>query len=391
MCGIVGAIMKPENGFSIQAENCFYQMLEADTFRGDDSTGVIFVNNDTSFGIMKDVFPATYITDTIKSSEQGRRAYMKGKAMIGHNRKGTIGGVSEDTAHPFVVGDNFSMVHNGTLRNHKALADTVVDSEALAIHLSKVLVENFNKHDFEEAIGKVNGAFAIAAYNQDSHCVYLTRNSERPLAYVETPVGVFFASEVLMLQWICFRNNLLTKDTIPIEIPPNVLVTIDLDKNKVTKEEYVPKKAIPPSKITGGGGANMGSGLGGRVVTLGTKGLSKNQYKSIYRHWVGRRVEFFVDDFIETDFPNTIGQGSHIVNLMGESDTFTCSHTVVGKFDLHELEANDLSFVDCLFSGNVSDMSFNKATGSITIILNDLKKVPKSTLLLTNENKSTVH
>ena len=89
-----------------------------------------------------------------EKSDMGKRVISKGKALIGHNRKATVGSVNNATAHPFVVGDSFAMVHNGTLRNHKALADTVVDSEALAIHLSKVLVEDFDKLKFEEEIGK---------------------------------------------------------------------------------------------------------------------------------------------------------------------------------------------------------------------------------------------
>jgi glucosamine 6-phosphate synthetase-like amidotransferase/phosphosugar isomerase protein len=39
MCGIVGMVVKPNNGFSVKTENVFNQLLYADAVRGEDSTG----------------------------------------------------------------------------------------------------------------------------------------------------------------------------------------------------------------------------------------------------------------------------------------------------------------------------------------------------------------
>jgi len=391
MCGIVGTVVKLRNGFTKTTEDCFYQMLLVDALRGEDSTGMIFVETDSSFGIMKDAYSSQYVIDDFKGSVLGKGAWTKGKALIGHNRKATVGAVSQDTAHPFVVDERFAMVHNGTLRNHKALADTVVDSEALAIHLSKVLVEDFNKEDFEAAMGKVEGAYAIAAYSQDTDKLYLTRNAERPLAYLDTSEGLFFASELMMLYWICSRNNVTMKNTEPKWLKPNELLTFDLRTNALTLLDYVPKKAMPvirhTVRVTG---KDKAIGQGGPAATS-DKSVSKSQFKYMRNHWSGRALEFYADDFIEKDYPNTIAEGSHEVSLMGESDSFACSHTVHGEYDLHDMAPGNTQLLDCLYTGIVSDMTYNKRTGSITFTLTGIKQVPRPTLLLTYENQSTLH
>jgi predicted glutamine amidotransferase len=391
MCGIVGTVVKLRNGFTKTTEDCFYQMLFVDALRGEDSTGMIFVETDSSFGIMKDAYSSQYVIDDFKDSVLGKKAWTKGKALIGHNRKATVGAVSKDTAHPFVVDEKFAMVHNGTLRNHKALADTVVDSEALAIHLSKVLVEDFNKEDFEAAMGKVEGAYAIAAYSQDTDKIYLTRNAERPLAYLDTSEGLFFASELMMLYWICSRNNVTMKDNDPKWLKPNELLTFDLRTNALTLLDYVPKKAMPVIRHTVRvAGKDTTIGQGGPVATS-DKSVSKSQFKHMRHRWLNRALEFYADDFIEKDYPNTIAKGSHEVNLMGESDSFVCSHTVYGEYDLHDMAPGNVQFLDRLYTGIVSNMTYNKVTGSITFTLTGIKQVPQPILSLTYENQSTLH
>ena len=389
MCGIVGVAIKAINGFNMFTENTFYQMLLADSFRGEDSTGVVFVENDSSFGIMKEAFSSTYLIENFKDSDQGKAMFNRGKALIGHNRKATLGAISETTAHPFVVGDQFALVHNGTLKGHKALADTVVDSEALAIHLSKVLVKDFDKSAFEEAIGKVNGAYAVVAYNQDAHCLYMFRNSERPLAYLETSAGLFFASEAAMLHWICGRNGLIEKDTEVKLLPENTLLTMNLDDNKITMEEYIPKKATH-SLTTGVLTAIKTIGWAGRVACT-NKGLSKNQFKAMNRQWTGRKIEFYADDFVERDYPNTISNGSHLLKLMGESEQFTCPHSIFGDYDLYDLPVGTTEYLNCLYSGTISGMDYNKATGHVVISVFDVKKTPVLKKGATNEDVYTVH
>ena len=388
MCGLVGAIVSYNNGFTAKTEDVFYEMLYADVLRGSDSTGMIFVENDASFGIMKDAHSAEWVIPDFQKSDMGKRVIAKGKALLGHNRKATMGSINKNTAHPFVVNDSFAMVHNGTLRNHKELADTVVDSEALAIHLSKVLHKDFDKVLFEEAIGKVNGAYAIAAYQQENNTVYLTRNSERPLSYVITPMGMFWASESDMLVWICRRNGLDIKADNLHHLPPNVLLSYDLDTNIREEVAYTPKKPTPAPTMATGTVAGRGMVYGNNTRF---KSVSKNQYKAIRNQWMGRRIGFYVEDYVEKEFPKTIVEGAYELQLIGESDEFTCQHTVYGEFDIKDMAPDDNTFLDCLYSGLISGMSFNKITGSIAFYTIDVKRVPTPVLKLAYENKSTIH
>jgi predicted glutamine amidotransferase len=374
MCGIVGAVIKARNGFTKPTEDSFTQMLFADTLRGDDSTGIIYVHNDGGFGIAKEAYAAPYVIDAIMDIPEVKQMYSRGKAYIGHNRKKTVGSISNETAHPFVVNDTFAMVHNGTLRNHKELADTVVDSEALAIHLSKVLTADFNKETFEEAMGKVNGAYAVVAYNQDTDCVYITRNAERPLTYVETTDGWFWASEGAMLGWILGRNGINLKDVQFKSLAPNSLLTINLDKNTATVMEYVPKKAIPATTV---------AGTKVKVITAKTpqhgskpNRLSKQQFKTLKRKWFGDRLFFYADDYVEKNFPRTIMDGETDVMLIGNSDEFTFDHTVSAPYNINSLPKGEWEFTDCFFTGIVEDMTFDKATGWVTFHLTGGKLVP---------------
>ena len=375
MCGIVGCVIKALNGFTKYTEDAFYQMLFADTLRGDDSTGVIMVNNDTSFGIMKEGYAAPWVIDTIKQDDMARAMYSKGKAYIGHNRKKTMGAVSDETAHPFVVNDTFAMVHNGTLRMHRELADTEVDSEALAIHLSKVLTNDFDQEKFEEAIGKVNGAYAIAAYNQDTDKVYLTRNNERPLTYVETKEGWFWASEAGLLYWILGRNSIDLKDVEFTSLKPDSMLTIDLEKNTSEVLEYKPKKAM----VTVATGTTTGTvKTKAHTVATGTaRRISKQAFKAFKRRIHMERIFFYGEDYVEKNFPRTLADGETIVNLLGINDDLIFDHTVIAEYDLDKAPADCLDFCDKLYTGIVTHAEFDKGTGWVTLYVSDASMVPK--------------
>ncbi len=394
MCGIVGVAVKAKNGFCNKTQDSFYQMLLVDSVRGEDSTGVVFVENDSSFGIMKEASPSWYTETAFKSSTIGKAMWNMGKAMIGHNRKQTSGKISDRNAHPFVVNDSFAMVHNGTLYGHKDLADTEVDSEALAIHLSKVLNKDLTKEKLEEALGKVYGAYAIAAYNKDTNSIYLTRNKDRPLSYVETPEGVFWASEYMMLYWILSRNGIDVSKTAPQTLKEDTLLTINLEDNSVTLMEYVPKKATPPAKQVGyfrtyqNPPTHVGKARG--ASGLSNVEISKNAFKRIKHTWIGKDMTFFVDDFVEKNFPRTIAQGETEVIILGESDSFYFPHTVRAEINILNFAPEDYAITDSLYRGTVADATYDKVTGSITFIMGATQKVPTS-YKATNENLIALH
>lgn len=376
MCGIIGAAISGVYGFDKKTEDTFYQMLYANALRGDDSTGVIFIEQDSSFGIMKDTYSSAFVTNEFLNSTMGKSMWTQGKAMIGHNRKKTSGAINDANAHPFVVNDNFALVHNGTLYSHKQLADTEVDSEALAIHLAPVLSDTFDLEKFEEAIGKVYGAYAISAYSQKTNSIYLARNDQRPLSYIETKEGVFWASEAPMLWWIAARNGLTLKDVEVKHMAANSLVTIDLSTNNVTVTDYVPKKAQTPVHTT--------KGTGGTVTTYTPTNtskptrISKNGFKLAKKNWLGKSLRFWVDDYLEKNFPSTIADGETIVTLMGETEMFYNDHSVIAEFDIDNLVSASSAITGQLYYGTVADMTFNRKTGHVTFYITDADPVALS-------------
>lgn len=95
---------------------------------------------------------------------------------------------------PYTSG-NWSIVHNGTIANDKELRTndlpTTIDSAAIAeqlAHTHGTLV------DFAEVIRKLRGSYAILATHRDHTDKLFVAANYRPVWYIETPYGVFFAS-----------------------------------------------------------------------------------------------------------------------------------------------------------------------------------------------------
>jgi 7-cyano-7-deazaguanine synthase len=110
--------------------------------------------------------------------------------------------VSEDQ-QPYLLG-NWSIVHNGTIANDKELRthklSTRIDSAAVAEILEgdyprKIpgALRGSAKH-FLDKIRKLRGSYAILAHTWDEPDQILIATNYRPVWYVHTEFGVFFAS-----------------------------------------------------------------------------------------------------------------------------------------------------------------------------------------------------
>lgn len=381
MCGLVGVALKHSRGFYKKQEDIFFDLLYADALRGDDATGIVFVEKDGAFGIMKEASPAYYCRDTMRESKLNKGMMQWGRAMIGHNRKATVGQIKDDTSHPFVVDKKFAMVHNGTLYSHKKLADTVVDSEALAIHLSKVLTTGFNKENLEEEIGKVDGAYAIVAFDQPTNSIYITRNAQRPLAFIETDEAIFWASEYGMLSWVLNRHGIDLQKAKSAIAKEDHLYTIDLVKGEMKEEEFKPKKPQPVTKATAvvtGGNTKVkdtSSGL--------TTSLSKNMFKSIKKKLIWSSLNFWADDYIEHNFPHkNIEDGETKVNLLGSILQETAlgeDHSVVASIDMKDYPMlSGANLLTHMYTGRVYEMTFNSRTRQATLYMDRVTIIPKS-------------
>lgn len=329
MCGLVGLIHNTNAGFNQKDLDVFEQMLYIDALRGEDATGVACVNTLQGATVYKEAtHSAWFVYD--KEYDTGKQEFVKnGKALLGHNRKATMGGRKDEHAHPFTFDDRFVFFHNGTLNNHRKLANTEVDSEALGLFLTKCEGDVVK---IAELLEQVNGAYACVWYDAEKHKVYFLRNHERPLSFVVFENGsIAYASEAWIAVGPGIRNYYKVKETINIDV--GTLYSIDLSTIIPTIEkELIPKKATPSV-------AHTSTVIGG--ITKQLVGVGKRQIKGLLNDIKTKYVGFFVDDLQCTAFEP---QASEVYDYV-----FTGTHDnypgTVFKFiskDLFPYEADEM-------------------------------------------------
>jgi hypothetical protein len=217
MCGLVGVITKLKNGFTKQQSEIFDNLLFVDQLRGKDSTGIFLVTNDGTMDMAKEASNATDFRTRPEYTRLLTKSISRGAALIGHNRAATKGSIIDENAHPFVVDNRITLVHNGTLwGDHKKLADTEVDSHAIA----HVIHENGD--NVEAALKLLTGAYALIWHDYLNKTLNIVRNKERPLHWMETDDCWIWASEANMLHWIAMRFD-LKLTTKPVALPEDTL------------------------------------------------------------------------------------------------------------------------------------------------------------------------
>lgn len=207
MCGIVGAFSTTARYYKSPLVSFFRQALFADTFRGEDSTGIaVMAPKDEQPSVYKKALAAPDFLQ-LKRVEMLLDPSVGGvNWMLGHNRAATKGGVSHETAHPFQEG-TITMVHNGTVVNHRELQDGqnyTVDSEAIC--------HSLYINGLDETVKTLNGAFTLVWHDSSDDSLNIIRNEERPLwiAVAEGSEDLLMASEGSMIQWLAGRNAIKT-------------------------------------------------------------------------------------------------------------------------------------------------------------------------------------
>lgn len=244
MCGIVGIVTKHSQGFFKPDLDLFEQMLLCDSIRGLDSTGVIAVLKNRQARLLKHNTHPLNMMASQEWQDVQKLAINEGRILIGHNRKATSGDITNQNAHPFVNGP-IVLVHNGSISNWREIyPDAKVDSQALSY--------GFSTEGVVSTLRRVNGAYAIAWYNLEERKMYLIRNSERPMALLETSSQLIFGSELAMLYWLVGRqqNAGILKDSAR-QLPAKHLITISLTPTfnieiKDMTEELKPKQVSLP-------------------------------------------------------------------------------------------------------------------------------------------------
>lgn len=162
MCGIVGYIGKKE------ALPILIQGLRDLEYRGYDSAGVAVLDGGT-INREREVGKVDFLVRKIDGKK------LLGTTGIAHTRWATHGGVTEQNAHPHVVGKGkLAIVHNGIIENYrelkKELKDQNLQSETDSEILGQLIFENY-EGDLLKAVKKVlprvRGTYGLLAMHAD--------------------------------------------------------------------------------------------------------------------------------------------------------------------------------------------------------------------------------
>lgn len=326
MCGLVGVLTKfGSSGLSVVESDNFDTLLYVDAIRGYDSTGVFGVNRWGNLEWFKAVgAPGRLLGDKLYK-DYSNELIRSGVAMIGHNRKATVGAIDDVSAHPFTEG-HITVVHNGKIDNAKALEPSVsVDSHSVAYL--------FEREDYHTALSKLVGAFALIWYDAKAQKIYWCRNDKRPLSIFETTQSYYIGSENDMLEWVVGRSSAtIQKRT---EIKPGDVWSYNVVTNKVDVEENVFNPVftyLPPSTPSQTAGQQHSTGKHG----TNNKGNGRSR---LSREKAGTTIKFELYDYKEvpdaTGKFDSIGMGVTLDSPY-EEVRFHCAID-----DLHAMEQCD--------------------------------------------------
>lgn len=219
MCGCVGMA----GASNKQNDNIMNTLLILDSLRGVDSTGIAAIMSDGNVTVAKQLGNAYELL--------GSHSYTKAmgrlnRAVIGHNRYATQGGVNKRNAHPFEF-DTLVGVHNGTLTNKWQLEnakDFTVDSENLYHHIDKL--------GLHHAMGVAKGAWSLVWWDKVGETLNFLRNKERPMwmCFSEDEKTMFWASERWMLEIATSREGVKITECVTTDVDKKYSFFISEDR-----------------------------------------------------------------------------------------------------------------------------------------------------------------
>jgi len=243
MCGIHGFI-NGEKKVELNSDDFVKQGFIVNMVRGVDSSGIGLVDANGYNNYHKLPVPGMYFPTDKMASSLISAVRNKSTAAMCHVRAATVGGVSYQNAHPFVLEDENGKtivgMHNGTLTGwagKEHAKDFKVDSEWAMYHILLNGTKAFE--DF-------TGAFAMVWWiDETPGVIYMARNKERPIHVAWTEDGnMVYASEAGMLHWLCERNNIKLVGSIK-SLEEGKLYEFDIsDPTKFTKSD------LPVAKVT---------------------------------------------------------------------------------------------------------------------------------------------
>lgn len=183
MCGIAGIVNKVPRAFDYSA---FCVLGIANDSRGGDSCGV-FIDGKYEYGVNKEKYFSNYFlgSDLLYNTDRASVALL-------HCRKASVGTISEKTAQPVIIKDDYGnvsyvLMHNGTIHNYKELAAKYIpEVDITGMTDSQVMAHIFYNVGYEP-LNEYNGGavFAIVDYRGYSPKVMLFKGASRKTKYAK--------------------------------------------------------------------------------------------------------------------------------------------------------------------------------------------------------------
>lgn len=293
MCGIYGqATLNPKN-IDPQSIKLLGILNES---RGRDSCGISY-DGEIFYGIdSKKIF-----TDFIKNHQISVKKY---PVVIGHNRKSSVGVINERNTHPFGFGEHdqgfkFIICHNGTLKNHRDLAEKYKISDSYKLqsqHNPKTKVEYFKTDS--EILGNI-------IYKQKSFDVLEEYEGKAALAFTNTEEpNVLYLYSGASKEW---------KHSKEVEIERPLHVYVKSKNNMFFSSEKEPLEVIS------GGSKNIFP-LEGNIIYKITNGDFMNAEKiKIHREYIGKETNNYTNPAYAyenyNDYPNPNAKKQVSTNL----------------------------------------------------------------------------
>ena len=191
MCGIIGFVGEVPEGKWVETYDILNALFLAAEPRGTDATGFVAMTNPFKNPLNEDIVTDK---DAIRASEfiEENRAWRslrhrRSRLVLGHVRWETHGSSQNPkNLHPHVhENGGLHLVHNGVIADHRATArkhGLELHSECDSEVLIRLLEQYKNPHDgLNACLKKVSGSMSIAVFDYQRECLWLARNSGRPL------------------------------------------------------------------------------------------------------------------------------------------------------------------------------------------------------------------
>lgn len=220
MCGIAGVYSTSFNSSDLAM---FEQLLFLNVYRGEDSTGVIKINQTGPRKKKKTTYHRQRSLSAspiyLRSKESDFIEDKSAIGLVGHCRAATVGDVKLSNAHPFRF-NNVVGVHYGTIRQKfKGASDFDTDSEAL--------YKLINDEGIESALNEVadfDSAYALVWVDKSEDTLNFIRNAKRPLWFTRLFGGttLVWSSDPKTLKYAVEYANL-----VPMGLPDGVSSNVE--------------------------------------------------------------------------------------------------------------------------------------------------------------------